>query len=77
MVHLVVGRIQLYRREFEQASWYFDRALALCPNDAELLVQLSAAEVFMGRPAMALAHIERAMRKRMSIFSAMRQAFAN
>ena len=62
MVHVVVGRIQLYRREFEQASWYFDRALALCPNDAELLVQLSAAEVFMGRPAMALAHIERAMR---------------
>jgi len=58
----VVGRIQLFWREFERASWYFDRALALCPNDSELLVQLSICEVFMGRPDIALDHVERAMR---------------
>jgi TolB-like protein/Tfp pilus assembly protein PilF len=61
MVHLVIGRIQLYRRQFDLASWYFDRALALCPNDAELLVQLSICEVFMGRPDVALGHVRRAM----------------
>ena len=35
MVHVVIGRVLLYRRQFDQAAWYFDRALALCPNDAE------------------------------------------
>lgn len=62
MVHAVVGRILLFRREYERASWYFDRALALCPNDTDLLVQLAFCEVFMGRPEVALAHVERAMR---------------
>jgi TolB-like protein/tetratricopeptide (TPR) repeat protein len=62
MVHVVVGRMQLFRRDFERASWYFDRALALCPHDAELLVQVSVFQVFLGRPDAALAHVERAMR---------------
>jgi tetratricopeptide (TPR) repeat protein len=62
MVHVVVGRMQLFRRDFERASWYFDRALALCPNDADLLIQLSMFQVFLGRPDVALDHVERAMR---------------
>lgn len=62
MLHLVIGRILLYRREFDQASWYFDRALALCPNDAGTLIELSICEVFLGRPDIAVAHAEKAMR---------------
>jgi TolB-like protein len=62
MVNLVIGRIQLYHRQFDRASWYFDRSLALSPNDADLLVQLTICEVFMGRPDVALAHVERAKR---------------
>lgn len=62
MLHLVIGRILLYRREFEQAAWYFDRALALCPNDAELIIQLSICQAFLGRPELAMAHAEKAMR---------------
>jgi TolB-like protein len=62
MLHLVIAKVQLFRREFEQASWYLDRALALCPNDADLLVQIANAETFLGRPEAAVAHIAKAMR---------------
>ncbi len=62
MLHHVIGRILLYRRDFERAAWYFDRALALCPNDAELLIQLTLSEVFLGRPEAGIAHAEKAMR---------------
>ncbi|HET7408685.1 MAG TPA: hypothetical protein VFJ13_00660, partial [Paracoccaceae bacterium] len=62
MLHLVIGRVRLYRREFEQAAWYFDRAVALCPNDADLLIQLGMAETFLGRIGLALDHARRAMR---------------
>lgn len=61
-LHLVLGRILLYRREFARASWYIDRALVLAPNDAELLIQLVPAEVYLGRPGLAVAHAEKAMR---------------
>jgi tetratricopeptide (TPR) repeat protein len=61
-LHLVLGRIHLYRRDFERASWYLDRALALCPNDAELLIQLALCEGFLGRPEVGVGHAERAMR---------------
>lgn len=62
MLHLVIAKVQLFRREYEQASWYLDRALALCPNDADLLVQVANAETFLGRPEAAVAHIAKAMR---------------
>lgn len=62
MVHLVIAKVQLYRREFEQASWYVDRALTLCPNDADLLVQAALCEVYLGRADVGLRHIARAMR---------------
>jgi TolB-like protein len=62
MLHLVIAKVQLFRREYEQASWYLDRALALCPNDADLLIQIANAETFLGRPEVALGHVARAMR---------------
>jgi TolB-like protein len=62
LLHLVIGRIQLYRRNFDLAAWYFDRALALCPNDADTLIQLSLCETFLGRPEVGVAHAQKAMR---------------
>lgn len=50
MAHHILGRLLLFRREFEQASWYLDRAAMLCPNDAELLIQQTLNAVFLGRP---------------------------
>jgi tetratricopeptide (TPR) repeat protein len=54
--------VLLYRRQFDQASWYFDRALGLCPNDAEALIQIALADVFLGQPELALEKAEKAMR---------------
>ncbi|NIR31929.1 MAG: hypothetical protein GWN84_22000 [Gammaproteobacteria bacterium] len=62
MLHVVIGRVLLYRREFEQASWYFDRALALCPNDAESLIQLALCEAYLGRPELGIERADKAMR---------------
>lgn len=62
MLHVVIGKVQLFRHEFETASWYLDRALALCPNDADLLIQVANAETFLGRPELAVAHAAKAMR---------------
>ena len=62
MVHLVIAKVQLFRRAFESASWYLDRAVALCPNDADLLVQAALCEIYLGRPDTAVAHVSRAMR---------------
>jgi TolB-like protein/Tfp pilus assembly protein PilF len=62
MVHLVIAKVALFRRAWEQAAWYVDRALAFCPNDAELLVQASVLEVYLGRPEAAVEHVDRAMR---------------
>ncbi|WP_422072419.1 tetratricopeptide repeat protein [Tranquillimonas rosea] len=61
MIHLVIAKVALFRSEGEQAAWYLDRALMLCPNDAELLVQAAVLEVYLGRPDVAVGHVERAM----------------
>ena len=62
MVHLVLAKVLLFRRAYEQGAWYLDRALALCPNDAELLMQAALCEVYLGRAEAGVAHIARAMR---------------
>jgi tetratricopeptide (TPR) repeat protein len=62
MVHLVIAKVQLFRRAFESASWYLDRALALSPNDADLLAQAAVCEVYLGRSGLAVEHMARAMR---------------
>lgn len=41
VVRLVLGRIYLYRRDFERAEQHLARALSLNPNDADHLVQLA------------------------------------
>jgi TolB-like protein len=61
-LHVVVAKVLLFRRAFDRAAWYLDRALALCPHDAELLIQMSLCEVYLGRPALAVEHADKAMR---------------
>jgi TolB-like protein/tetratricopeptide (TPR) repeat protein len=62
MVHLVIAKVQLFRRAHEQASWYLDRALALCPNDADLLLQAALCEMYLGRPEIGIDHLDRMAR---------------
>jgi TolB-like protein/Tfp pilus assembly protein PilF len=62
MVHVVIGRVLLYRRRFDQAAWYLDRALALCPNDADVLMELALCDIYLGQPELALEKTKKAMR---------------
>lgn len=59
---IVLGRILLYRREFELAEHQFERALALNHNDADALVQLTMGFGLLGQPERALSLFERARR---------------
>ncbi|WP_138933247.1 hypothetical protein [Roseovarius arcticus] len=61
MIHLVIAKVALYGGAWEQAAWYLDRALILCPNDADLLVEAAVLEVCVGRPELAVEHVKRAM----------------
>lgn len=62
MTHLIIAQVALFRCAWEQAAWYLDRALMLCPNDADLLTQAAVLEVFLGRAQSASLHVEHAMR---------------
>jgi tetratricopeptide (TPR) repeat protein len=61
MTHLVVAQVALFRGSWEQAAWYLDRALMLCPNDADLLIQAAILQVYLGRPEAAARDAARAM----------------
>lgn len=61
MAHLTIAQVALFRCAWEQAAWYLDRALMLCPHDAELLTHAAILEVFLGRAGSAVAHLEHAM----------------
>ena len=61
-LHQVLGKLHLYWKDWERASWYFDRALELCPNDPDLLIQQSLHDAYLGRPEVGVARAERAMR---------------
>jgi TolB-like protein/Tfp pilus assembly protein PilF len=60
-LHQVLGKLHLYWQDWERASWYFDRALELCPNDPELLIQQSLHDAYLGRPEVGIARAKRAM----------------
>lgn len=47
-VQIVLGRILLYRREFDQAAHHVARALALSPNDADILAQVAMCLAYLG-----------------------------
>ncbi len=60
--HVIIGKVLLYRREFEKAGWYYDRALTLSPHDPQILTEAVNGDVFLGRPELAVTHVELAMK---------------
>jgi TolB-like protein/Tfp pilus assembly protein PilF len=55
VVHSILGRILLYRREFEAAAAHLERALALNPNDADVLANVALGYAYLGEPERGLA----------------------
>lgn len=59
---LVLGRVLLFRREFERAEQHVERAIALNANDADCLIQASMAMALLDRVALSRQWFERAQR---------------
>lgn len=62
LIQLVLGRITMYRRQFNEATRHVDRALELNPNDADVLAHASVCRAFLGEPEASLALAMKAMR---------------
>jgi TolB-like protein len=59
---MVMGRILLYRQNFEQAEYHLNRSLALNSNDADNLVQLCLCFSQLGNPDLAIKLFRKALR---------------
>jgi TolB-like protein len=62
LVQIVLGRILLYRRRFDEASLHVDRAVDLCPNDADVIAHAALCRAYLGEPAAAIELAEKARR---------------
>jgi tetratricopeptide (TPR) repeat protein len=62
IVQVVLGRILLYRRLFDEAAYRVDRALKLNPNDTDVLVHAGLCRAYLGSPESALELAAKAMR---------------
>ena len=62
VTQLILGRVHLYRREFEAARRRLELSLELNSNDADALVQISLGLTLLGEPARALELIRKAKR---------------
>ena len=51
LVQMILGRVYLYRRQFDEAEYHISRSLELNSNDADNLVQLASCLAFLGRAA--------------------------
>ncbi len=49
VTQLILGRILLYRRQFDAARHHIDQSLALNANDADNLIQIATCNVFLGK----------------------------
>lgn len=61
-VQMVLARVRLYRREFDEAARLVDRALELNPNDADVLAHAALARAYLGDPASGVELARKAMR---------------
>lgn len=51
VIQMILGRVYIYRRQFDQAEYHIERALELNRNDADNLVQLASCLGYLGRAA--------------------------
>ncbi len=61
VAHLVLGRVHLFRREFEKAGKHINLAFQLNPNDADQLVQIASCKTFLGEHDAAAQIFDRAL----------------
>jgi TolB-like protein len=54
VAHLILGRVLLYRREFDAAAEHLARSLALNDNDADALAHLALGLAYLGEPERAI-----------------------
>lgn len=62
VVQAVLGRIQVYRRNFGQGRRHLERMLALSPNDADTLMQTAIYFGFLGETERSVEMVEKAFR---------------
>ena len=62
MVQVVLGRILVYRRRYDEAAHHVERALQLNPNDTDVLVHAGLCQAYLGEHEAALASAKKAMR---------------
>jgi hypothetical protein len=62
VVHCILGRVLLYRREFERGREHLERAEALNASDPDVLAHLSIGFAYLGEPARGAALGEEARR---------------
>lgn len=62
MVQVILGRILVYRRRYDEATHHVQRALRLNPNDTDVLVHAGLCQAYLGEHEAALATAGKAMR---------------
>jgi len=60
--HFALGFACLQRRQFEQAYQHYNQAVALNPNDADIVANMGELLTYLGRPEEGIEWITRAMR---------------
>ena len=60
--HRALGFVCLHQRQFGQAKTHFERAIALNPNDANLLADVASFSCYLGRAKEAVEILKKAMR---------------
>jgi len=62
MAHAILGKILLYRRQFAEAERHMERALALNPNDTEVMALIGLSYAYLGQAEKGVALCRNAIR---------------
>lgn len=62
LVQVILGRVLLYRRNFDSAEIHINNALELNPNDADSLIQIASCKALLGQPEEALLLFEKSIK---------------
>jgi adenylate cyclase len=62
MAHYAMGHLRRIQCRLLDSRFAIERAIALNPNDAQALAQLSSTLIFLGEPQAAIPHMERAFK---------------